>query len=162
MWCDWGVTLIDHIVLQLMLCLHFYCLHRTLSKNSQIPRFSKVCDNLSLFRKYLAIYHFFGTRVSQTQVPSESANVALAKLDFLGIKKCHLVLEFLKIKYCVSWTRVLWTQVLCNFSYTVLEFPKHKYGSGIVVPRSKLILEFIEFVFGSGCKPTILEFIELE
>ena len=82
MWCDWGVTLIDHIVLQLMLCLDLHCLHHHLGKNSQIPRFDKVCGNLALFRKYLEIYHFFGTRVSQTQVPSESANVALAKLDF--------------------------------------------------------------------------------
>ena len=66
MWCDWGVTLIDHIVLQLMLCLHFHYLHRPLGENRQKPRFGKVWGNLALFRKYLAIYHFFGTRVSQT------------------------------------------------------------------------------------------------
>ena len=37
-------------------------------ENSQIPRFDKVCDKLALFHKYLAIYHFFSTRVSQNRV----------------------------------------------------------------------------------------------
>ena len=47
-------------------------------ENSQIPRFGKICDKLALFWKYLAIYHFFSTRVSQNRVlnsirvPSES------------------------------------------------------------------------------------------
>ena len=35
------------------------------SENSQIPRFGKICGKLALFRKYLAIYHIFSTRVSQ-------------------------------------------------------------------------------------------------
>ena len=52
-------------------------------KNSHIPRFGKISDKLTLFQKYLAIYHFFSTRVPQnrvlnstriqwTRVPSES------------------------------------------------------------------------------------------
>ena len=52
-------------------------------ENSQIPHFGKICGKLVLFWKYLGIYHFFSTRVSQnrvlnstrvqwTQVPSES------------------------------------------------------------------------------------------
>ena len=39
----------------------------SVSENCQIPCFGKICDKLALFRKYLAIYHFFSTRV-----PSES------------------------------------------------------------------------------------------
>ena len=39
-----------------------------LSENSQIPCFGKVCGKLALFRKYLAIYHFFSTQVSKNQV----------------------------------------------------------------------------------------------
>ena len=39
----------------------------SVSENSQIPCFGKICDKLALFRKYLTIYHFFSTRV-----PSES------------------------------------------------------------------------------------------
>ena len=34
-------------------------------ENSQISRFDKIYDKLALFWKYLAIYHFFNTRVSQ-------------------------------------------------------------------------------------------------
>ena len=40
----------------------------TFSENSQIPCFGKICDKLALFRKYLAIYHFFSTRIPQNQV----------------------------------------------------------------------------------------------
>ena len=37
-------------------------------ENSKIPRFGKFYGKLALFRKYLAIYHFFSTRVSQNRV----------------------------------------------------------------------------------------------
>ena len=37
-------------------------------ENSQIPCFDKICGKLALFWKYLAIYHFFSTRVPQNQV----------------------------------------------------------------------------------------------
>jgi len=37
-------------------------------QNGHIPLFGKICSILPLFEKYFAIYHFFGTRVSQTQV----------------------------------------------------------------------------------------------
>ena len=37
-------------------------------ENSQIPRFGKICGKLELFRKYLVIYHFFSTRISQNRV----------------------------------------------------------------------------------------------
>ena len=40
----------------------------TQGENSQIPRFGKICDKLALFRKYLAIYYFFSTRVPQNRV----------------------------------------------------------------------------------------------
>ena len=49
----------------------------SVSENSQIPCFGKICDKLALFQKYLTIYHFFSTRVPQnrvlnsTPVPSE-------------------------------------------------------------------------------------------
>ena len=45
-------------------------LHREFrfGENSQIPRFGKICGKLALFRKYLAIYHSFSTRVSQNRV----------------------------------------------------------------------------------------------
>ena len=43
-----------------------------MGKNSQIPRFGKNCGKLALFRKYLAIYHFFNTQVPQNRFPSES------------------------------------------------------------------------------------------
>ena len=39
-----------------------------MGENSQIPRFGKICGKLALFRKYLANYHFFSTRVSQNRV----------------------------------------------------------------------------------------------
>ena len=59
------------------------------SENSQIPLFSKIYDKLILFWKYLAIYNFFSTRVSQnwvvnsTRVPSELP----ADLEFVELKK---------------------------------------------------------------------------
>ena len=37
-------------------------------ENSQIPRFGKISDKVTLFQKYLAIYHFFSTRVPQNRV----------------------------------------------------------------------------------------------
>ena len=37
-------------------------------ENSQIPRFGKIYSKLTMFWKYLAIYHFFSTRVSQNRV----------------------------------------------------------------------------------------------
>ena len=43
-----------------------------MGENSQIPCFGKICGKLALFRKYLAIYHFFSTQIPQNQVPSES------------------------------------------------------------------------------------------
>ena len=36
---------------------------RKIGENSQIPRFGKIYGKLALFRKYLAIHHFFSTRV---------------------------------------------------------------------------------------------------
>ena len=38
-----------------------------MGENTQIPRFGKVYGKLALFMKYLAIYHFFSTRVSQNR-----------------------------------------------------------------------------------------------
>ena len=43
-----------------------------MGENSQIPCFGKIYGKLALFRKYLAIYHFFSTQVPQNRVPSES------------------------------------------------------------------------------------------
>jgi len=40
----------------------------TASENSQISCFGKIYGKLALFWKYLAIYHFFSTRISQTRV----------------------------------------------------------------------------------------------
>ena len=37
-------------------------------ENCQIPHFGKICGKLALFRKYLTIYHFFITQVSQNRV----------------------------------------------------------------------------------------------
>ena len=37
-------------------------------KNSHISRFGKISDKVTLFQKYLAIYHFFSTRVPQNRV----------------------------------------------------------------------------------------------
>ena len=37
-------------------------------ENSQIPRFYKLCGNLALFQKYLAIYHSFSNQASWNQV----------------------------------------------------------------------------------------------
>ena len=39
-----------------------------IGENSQIPRFDKICGKLALFQKYLVIYHFFSTQVSQNRV----------------------------------------------------------------------------------------------
>ena len=39
-----------------------------IGENSQIPYFGKICDKLALFRKYLVMYHFFCTWVSQNWV----------------------------------------------------------------------------------------------
>ena len=36
---------------------------RKIGENSQIPRFGKIYGKLALFRKYLAIHHFFSTQV---------------------------------------------------------------------------------------------------
>ena len=58
------------------------------------------------------MYHFLGTRVHQTRVlngtrvfetrvPRRSATVARAELAF-DTKKCHMILEFKKLKYYVS------------------------------------------------------------
>ena len=35
-----------------------------IGENSQIPRFDKICGKLALFQKYLAMHHFFSTRIS--------------------------------------------------------------------------------------------------
>ena len=39
-----------------------------IGENSQIPGFGKICSKLALFQKYLAIHHFFSTRVPQNRV----------------------------------------------------------------------------------------------
>ena len=39
-----------------------------MSENSQIIHFRKLCCNLSLFQKYVRIYHFFSTRIWQNRV----------------------------------------------------------------------------------------------
>ena len=65
-----------------ILSLLSWCQPIEVCKNSQISCFDKICDKLTLFQKYLIIYHFFSTRISQnrvlnntrvlwTQVPSE-------------------------------------------------------------------------------------------
>ena len=74
--------------------------HLVLGKNSQIPHFGEIIGNLALFMKYIGMYHFFGTRVSQTRVRRGFATVAQAELD-CGIKKCQMVLEFLGLEYYV-------------------------------------------------------------
>ena len=63
-------------------------------ENGQIAHFCKLCCNLPLFWKYLAIFCFFSTRVLQTQVPTEFAYVAVAELEFCTLKmppgtQCH-------------------------------------------------------------------------
>ena len=42
---------------------------RDSGKNGQILVLTKIFSNVPLFWKYLGKYHFFGTRVIQTQVP---------------------------------------------------------------------------------------------
>ena len=37
-------------------------------QNNRILRFGKICSKLTLFWKYLIIYHFFSARVSQNRV----------------------------------------------------------------------------------------------
>ena len=64
------------------------------SQNGHISLFGKICSILPLFEKYFAIYHFFGTRVSQTQVWQVTQ---VSKF----IKKRHLELEFHKLKFLV-------------------------------------------------------------
>ena len=39
-----------------------------MGENSKIAYFRKLCCNLSMFRKYVRIYHFFGTRIWQNRV----------------------------------------------------------------------------------------------
>ena len=64
---------LTHAVLQDCIGPHTLGLHFSSSlffsgENSQIPRFGKICDKLTLFQKYLAMYYFFSTRFSQNRV----------------------------------------------------------------------------------------------
>ena len=91
-----------------------------MGKNSQIPCFDKICGKLALFRKYLAIYYFLSTRVSQnrvlnstwvqwTQVPSE-------------LPAWHCWLEICVIKKIMSYS------ILLKLSFfIVLELPTLEY-----------------------------------
>ena len=70
-------VILDVIIVDLFFYRPFL-LDLMVGENSQIPCFGKICGKLALFQKYLAIYHFFGTRVPQnwvlnsTRVLSES------------------------------------------------------------------------------------------
>ena len=86
--------------------MHGYC-----GENSQIPCFGKICGKLALFRKYLAIYHFFSTRVPQnrvlnstrvqwTRVPSESSAWHCWPGIFV-IKKKNVILDISEIEYLI-------------------------------------------------------------
>ena len=78
-WRKWG-CLMDNFFFFFFLVLSWEAIA---GENRKILCFGKICDKLELFRKYLATYHFFSTRVSQnlvqnrtrvqsTRVPSES------------------------------------------------------------------------------------------
>ena len=78
-------------------------------KIAKIPRFGKIYGKLALFRKYLVIYHFFSTRVSQnrvlnstqvqwTRVPKWVANVALLTWNLCSYKS-NVVLNIMEIEY---------------------------------------------------------------
>ena len=83
-------------------------------ENSQIPHFGKICGKLALFRKYLTIYYFFSTWVSQNQVqwtwvPSESP-----------VWHCWLRICIIK--------KIIWYSILLKSSFfIVLEFYTIEY-----------------------------------
>ena len=70
-------VILDVIIVDLFFYRPFL-LDLMVGENSQIPCFGKICGKLAIFRQYLAIYHFFSTRVPQNwvlnsiRVPSES------------------------------------------------------------------------------------------
>ena len=43
-------------------------MHKGKGKNSQIPQFFKIISVLPMFEKYLAMYHFFKTRVFENRI----------------------------------------------------------------------------------------------
>ena len=88
-------------------------------ENSQIPHFGKICGKLALFRKYLTIYHFFSTWVSQNWV----LNSIRVLSEFLAwhcwpgiciIKKNNVVLNITEIEFLYS-TRASYSRVTFFF-----------------------------------------------
>ena len=94
------------------------------TSNSQISHFGKICNKLALFRKYLVMYHFFSTRVSQnrvlnstqvqwTWVPKESP-VWHCWPGICAIKKNNVVLEFTKLEFHATQYSSISARVLCK------------------------------------------------
>jgi len=99
----------------------------TNGKNSQIPCFGKICGKLALFQKYLAIYHFFNTRVPQnrvlnstwvhwTRVSSESPEWHCWP-GICVIKKNNVVLNITEIEYFFIVLELHTVEYLFSFSF---------------------------------------------
>ena len=67
-----------------------------MGKNSKIPLFFEIISALSLFEKYLVIYHFLKLKFVKLDFDME---LELTKIEYL--KKVHLELKFMKLEFLV-------------------------------------------------------------
>ena len=67
-----------------------------MGKNSKIPLFFEIISVLSLFEKYLVIYHFLKLKFVKLDFDME---LELTKIEYL--KKVHLELKFMKLEFLV-------------------------------------------------------------
>ena len=74
--------------------------YKIMGQNGQIPSLAEIFSNLPLFVKYLAMYHPFKTRVRVTRVPKKMPQWHPLTWIIL-IKKGHVELEFVKLKFLV-------------------------------------------------------------
>jgi len=85
-----------------------------LSKNSQIPLFFKIICVLPLFEKYLAIYHFFKTRVLETQVWHGTwVHTKLDNVELESITMCYSTL----VHSSTMWNTGTHTATIVDLSF---------------------------------------------
>ena len=94
------------------------------SHNGHIPLFGKICMDLPLFAKYLAIYHLFEIRVCKTRVCRVTRVLELEFFEKITFK--FAVLFFMKLEY-----------------HEKLDFPKLEFPiSGRSLHISKTVVDY--------------------
>ena len=114
------------------------------SLNGHIPLFGKICMDLPLFAKYLAIYQLFEIRVCKTRVcrvtrvleleffekiTFKFAVLFFIKLEFMELKY-HGKLDFPKLKFPISGRslHISKTVVNCKIFSKIEVFGQHDFS----------------------------------